>query len=540
MLPKLCRFATAIAAILACCQSSAVVGDDRAVSVQTALQLGLELGPATTVIEEPLDQYGYPDYIQYLNRPFHADFQRDESFWAGFFEQIGYTENASPEVLAAIAEHLDVAPPAKSLTLVDLDVLVLNTQYDAQGNVREMIRPWSRRERPDFATYLDERSELLDRLRALSIRPDPTAPVVIDNPRFNFIADQTNLLPQMLRRVMSPLCCRAMMHLGEHDLDECRNDLLCLYLLARQSEQGWSLMGHRVADLMRREALQGTVAWLNREPRPLSELDARWKAFTGVIEPPPIAQHLMVGEYFLFADLLLKVVSRQTSVYDLRSGLGWVDDLDPLDGDRKNLTIDQWNNLLLTLQWTVDCADATASLREARSMFRHLALSVDDLDAAESRKLMASIDDRIASARHRFQVLWRDVESLPQVTEEDRLLASRLLFGTWIGPTQDIVKWRRAAHVPAALLQAAVVARRWELAQAKWPADWRQFVTLTAQELPNDPFGDGPLRVRPVKQGLMIYSIGPDEVDSEGVGHPDQIAGQPDDLAIVVGRLSDW
>jgi hypothetical protein len=58
--------------------------------------------------------------------------------------------------------------------------------------------------------------------------------------------------------------------------------------------------------------------------------------------------------------------------------------------------------------------------------------------------------------------------------------------------------------------RTAVAAERYRLAHARWPESLAQLVPEFLEEVPPDIFGTGPLRCQRLKDGLIVYSVGPD------------------------------
>jgi hypothetical protein len=62
----------------------------------------------------------------------------------------------------------------------------------------------------------------------------------------------------------------------------------------------------------------------------------------------------------------------------------------------------------------------------------------------------------------------------------------------------------------------AIATERYRLAHNHWPESLQQLVPDFLQEVPLDPYDGKPLRYRRLQDGVVIYSIGPDEKDDGG------------------------
>jgi hypothetical protein len=64
--------------------------------------------------------------------------------------------------------------------------------------------------------------------------------------------------------------------------------------------------------------------------------------------------------------------------------------------------------------------------------------------------------------------------------------------------------------------RVALAAERYRLANGKWPETLEQLTPRFLTEVPLDPFAPGRLRLRRTEEGLVIYSVGPNEQDDGG------------------------
>jgi len=64
--------------------------------------------------------------------------------------------------------------------------------------------------------------------------------------------------------------------------------------------------------------------------------------------------------------------------------------------------------------------------------------------------------------------------------------------------------------------RVALAAERYRLANGNWPKTLEQLTPRFLAAVPLDPFAQGPLRLRHTTEGLVIYSVGPNEQDDGG------------------------
>jgi hypothetical protein len=119
--------------------------------------------------------------------------------------------------------------------------------------------------------------------------------------------------------------------------------------------------------------------------------------------------------------------------------------------------------------------------------------------------------------RERLQQLTAPVQPLPSVIEslargaDWEMLARASAFN--------------GLHAELRCATAALAAERYRLAEHRWPERLDALVPRYLAVVPIDPFDGRPLRLRRLPDGLVIYSVGPDQVDDGGRvdrKHPDQ------------------
>jgi len=74
--------------------------------------------------------------------------------------------------------------------------------------------------------------------------------------------------------------------------------------------------------------------------------------------------------------------------------------------------------------------------------------------------------------------------------------------------------WRHQAQIRCAVVALAI--ERFRIARSQWPESLDSLVPEFIVKIPMDPFDAKPLRYRRLNDGVVIYSIGPDEEDNGG------------------------
>src|SRR5262249_59591959 len=94
------------------------------------------------------------------------------------------------------------------------------------------------------------------------------------------------------------------------------------------------------------------------------------------------------------------------------------------------------------------------------------------------------------------------------------------LFQQLQPPGQRVAVNFRRSQATMRCAIAAVAAERFRRKVGKWPESVNALVPNYLAEVTVDPFDGKPLRCRRLKDGIVIYSLGPDLKDNEGVIDP--------------------
>lgn len=132
--------------------------------------------------------------------------------------------------------------------------------------------------------------------------------------------------------------------------------------------------------------------------------------------------------------------------------------------------------------------------------------------------------------RHSYPAYFRlltalvEIAKLPtddQLEQVERLIGQArqlpIEFQSWF---ESVARWAHGFHRNQAWLRCAVAAlasERFRLAHGSWPDSISGLVPEFLSETPIDPFDGQPLRLRHLKDSLVIYSIGPDGNDDGGL-----------------------
>jgi hypothetical protein len=121
----------------------------------------------------------------------------------------------------------------------------------------------------------------------------------------------------------------------------------------------------------------------------------------------------------------------------------------------------------------------------------------------------------------RFSTRWMEISKLPVRERIRRLpeLAAEQQKLPWLlqqSGSAIYIRYQQDMDRDTTALRLAVVAlaaERYRLAHRQWPSSLQDLVPTYLAEMPEDPYADGPFRLRTLPDRLVVYSLGPDGVD---------------------------
>jgi hypothetical protein len=112
---------------------------------------------------------------------------------------------------------------------------------------------------------------------------------------------------------------------------------------------------------------------------------------------------------------------------------------------------------------------------------------------------------------------------------------TRMRDYVWETLLSDALWVARFAETDQARLRAtiaALAAERFRLARGRWPDSLDELVPSLLARVPDDPFARGPIRLRRLKDGLFVYTVGWDGKDDGGAYDPRDWIGRGGDLGV--------
>ena len=274
----------------------------------------------TTCIVEPLDADGYPDYVAAMNRHCRIGVTPENNAAVLFWRAMG-----PGEILADHAEYfkqLGIDPlPEKGDCFVRPEQFArqLNDAGKAGGQesdesangafydafLKALTRPWSKKEFPQVAAWLDANEKPLALLIEASKRPRRFDPLVAGKSSirtFAIAASGSAVTPY--REAARALAARAMLRLNDGRVDDAWQDLLACHRLARLVADGPWLIDRLVGGVLDTIAFSAERGMLQQQRLSTEQALKMRSGLEGLPAMPRIADKIDIGERCIYLSMV--------------------------------------------------------------------------------------------------------------------------------------------------------------------------------------------------------------------------------------------
>lgn len=470
----------------------------------------IRISPETTVVDGPLGPDGFVDYFAVINEQMAAGVTAENNAAIPLVQALGPTalEGAADEIYSLLeiplpeigAQHIVSSTGFGQVPTEPMGMGAVDASLD-----QTMSRPWARDEFPDTSAWVDVNAAPLELVHEAAQRekfylplvPAPGNPGLINVP----------LLLQHARTIARLLTTRAMLQLGEGDLNGANQDLLACHQLAGHVGRAPFLLNALLAMAIDAMAFKSDGALLS-DPRLTSEQARRMLTERQSLRPlPDVARIIDTDERFMMIDTVYRL---------LRGGANPAAGIAPVSvvGIDGNVALTSMNDLY---------DEAAAALRIEAFAERRSQLEAIDQDLKAritagknpvASVLLAVIGARSAASRQMSDTLLALLAPaiLSAQTAEDRATARRRLL----------------------IVGCALAVHRAE--QGEYPASLDGLTPDLLENVPLDPFGDQPLIYRRTEEGgYRLYSVGENLKDDGGATADSEPKG--DDVLLAVPVL---
>jgi hypothetical protein len=482
----------------------------------------------TTIVTDT-DEHGYVDYVRAANERLRQGVTPENNanvlIWRAF--------GPHPEGGTMPPEFFDwlgiASPPEEGDYMVGFqmhitetvktDAPIVHEKYYEMLN-RAMKRPWTEKEEPDVAGWLDRNEKPLAVLIEGTRRTkyyNPLTPKKDQNWSPGLIGA---LLPsvQKCREAAMALTCRAMFRVGQGQFEDAWQDLLACHRLGRLVAQGGCLIELLVGLAIDQIATTSDIAYLQHSKLSSSQILAKQQELRNLPEMASPAAKLDISERFMMLESMLQAArygpSHVARIEAARFG--------PVKEDAST-------NKLFTPSIDWDLA-----LRNANRWIDRCVAACHIADRTERHHALWLIVQDLKLLKEQFSDGGFIMTALKGPGERGEILGNVVI--SLLLPAFEKVQeaWDRNAQVQRNL-QIAFALSAYRQDQGHYPATLADLAPKYLPEIADDLFSGKPLIYRPAADGFLLYSVGVNGKDDDGRSPESEPRG--DDLSVRVPEL---
>jgi len=486
-------------------------------------QTQIAISTETTFLTGPLDEQGYVDFIEAVNRRASKGATPENNaaavFWKVWGPPDGFGDNTGefyrrlgidplPEegdYFVPLSDFIDNLPPEEQ----PRSPLPGNPDADRESDPSHWLRqagqrPWSGDGYPLLAKWLAANGGALDRFVAGTKRPEYYSPLIADAEGDDLLL--AVLMPDSMhaREVTRALVARAMLRLDAGQVEEATEDILACHRLSRLvADDGNTLIASLVGVAIDHMACDATQAMLTGGK--LSEAQiAAFRAQFGKLPPwPPMADAIDYGERLMYVDAVCSVARGGTPELAKLAGLGGDNSTIQKIIDWISKTSIDWNRVLRMGNETFDRLVTIARL-EAPTERRRAQREFED----EIKQLAAEVK----SGKAYFRLLLKEKSVAGVLSHQTGLVFISLLMPA----IRNALRMEDAARVNIDLTDLTFALALYKQRHGAYPEKLDELVPKLVEKLPQDHFTGEDYHYRRTDEGFLLYSVGPNLEDDEG------------------------
>ncbi len=491
----------------------------------------------TTYITEPLRADGYPDYVAALNQRASEGVTPENNAAVLFWKAIGWPEWVAAQDRDQFFKMLGIqtlpekgdyyvafyeyaGPPSDTKKLVDEQA----ASNKAMGTLDDQMdqaakRPWSRREFPAFAGWLEANEKPLALLVEAFKRPRRYDPEIGEKNGLAFPLVPPALPPE--REACRALLPRAMLRAHDGQVDQAWADLLSCHRHARLVAQGPWFIETLVAYAINAQADAGNQGMLQHAKLSAARLMRMRDELDKLPPMPRMADKIDVGERFTY----LSIAS-----YGARSGIASM--MESLGSEAPKYKDGIFKKMADSL--AEGAIDWDVVLRTGNSWYDRLVEAFRKRTRGERKAALDKIADGLRKAGKEAE----DWKSLPLSVfgEPRRDISERVgkaLVSLCCSGIPRCVDSEDRAAMQFELTKLAFTLAAYRADHGSYPAKLAGLAPKYVAEVPKDIFIDAELRYKQEGDGYLLYSVGPNGKDDGARGFDDRKEDEDwDDLVV--------
>lgn len=500
----------------------------------------VKIGPDTTVIDGPLTADGYIDYVGHLNEVLKKGVTPENNS-AVLFLKAYPGEITTKKFMKKYCEALGIAPvPLKKdnhfLDYYRFAIEDAKAKKGAKLNPEEQSRaqkaidkdyekategPWKRKDIPSMAKWMDSVEEPMKLITKGAKRSRYYHPLI------NLEEDGsghmiTVLLPQAQssRGFARALVVRAMMYLGEGEIDKCLDDILTMRRLGNHVASGATIVEQLVGiaiigiaqDAERKVAFSGKLS--------ADELlDYRAQMAKHRIRSN-MAKSFSNCERFMYLDAVQQVMKR--GMKGLNEIVGMAGGMD--SGGRPQTKMQEMLDKVIT-----SSTDWSLTMKEGNKIYDRYESELKDASWEAQDKALQSMEaevQKISQEVSGSSAMFKAVLGGPEYRGKmmGKIFVSMLLPA--LNAASGAEK-RSKVMDDLSYVVLSIAAHKAE--NGEYPRSLQDLKGDAGKDIPVDKYADADYRYRRNGEGFLVYSIGPNRKDDNGNGVYNEKMNEGDD-----------
>jgi hypothetical protein len=469
------------------------------------------IGKETTHVNGPLYDDGTIDYATALNRRLGKGVKPADNAVVLLWKAMGPRPEGGRGMPAEFFKWLGMtAPPERGDYFVDARGTVISDQVDRCGK-----RPWTAKEHPQVAAWLEKNEKPLALVVEASKRPQYFSPVIPQRTNNKPDGLLSALLPgvQKCRALASALVARAMLRVGQRRPAAAWEDLLACHRLARLVARGSTLIELLVGVALDAIASRAELAFLDGSKPSAKVVMACLRDLRDLPPMPRVADKLDLGERFMYLDSVMLVQ---------RVGIGSIEAL----AGGKPARIDP------EAQRALDGINWDPALRAGNHLYDRMVASMLVKDRAERQRKMNALAEELTRRRKEAGTIDKLVKLLAAKDTPTGLgqVIGEILVGLMTPAFRKVQLAGDRTEQTQTNLHLAFALAAYQRDHGRYPRELGELAPKYVKSVAPDLFSGKPLIFKPSGNGYLLYSVGVNGQDDGGRGYDDSPPG--DDLVV--------
>lgn len=481
-------------------------------------QRRIAISKKTTYLLQPLDAYGYVDYLAALNQMASQGVTPENNAGVLIVRAVGLSSFKAAERVQ-FCKLLKIEPlPEQGTYLTEFGAFVEKkagrppTKKEEADLHNAMEEPWSQSDFPLVAEWIAGNEKPLDLVVEGTRRPKCYLPL-LDGGDLG-LAGVPMPVEHLSRSAGRALAARAMLRLGEGNVAKAEQDLLACHRLARLIGSTPFIVGALVAIAIDAVAFEGDFRLMEYGHRSAQDAIVYQRELRKLLPLPVMADEVDASERFAFLDVVLALARSQRR------------DLGNLAGAGRDSAVSK------AIQGSLEWDEA---LKFGNAQFDKAVAAARVPTAPERRKAFEVLDRELGGMRSESGNLIDFAYSLLQ----GRLLGNamggqmgRIFTAQFIPTVRTACDAETRARTREALGQLGFALSAYRADRAAYPERLNVLAPRYMAKVPQDLFIEQPLHYKRQGDGFLLYSVGANGVDDGGSTFESQPPG--DDIVLQI------